>query len=88
MLEISAGGFDFVARFEEADAPHTVAAFRTLLPLESKIIHVRWSGEGGWIPLQQRPVKGDASNFEQVGHILAALAVFDELPGVLNLLPG
>ena len=28
----------------------TVAAFRRLLPLESKIIHVRWSGEGGWIP--------------------------------------
>ncbi len=51
MLEISAGGFDFVARFEEADAPRTVAAFRTLLPLESKIIHVRWSGEGGWIPM-------------------------------------
>ena len=51
MLEISAGGFNFVARFEEADAPHTVAAFRTLLPLESKIIHVRWSGEGGWIPM-------------------------------------
>ena len=51
MLEISAGGFHFVARFEEADAPQTVAAFRTLLPLESKIIHVRWSGEGGWIPM-------------------------------------
>ena len=28
----------------------TVAAFRRLLPLESKIIHVRWSGEAGWIP--------------------------------------
>jgi len=51
MLAISAGGFDFVARFEEADAPETVAAFRKLLPLESKIIHVRWSGEGGWIPM-------------------------------------
>ena len=51
MLEISAGGFDFVARFEEEDAPQTVAAFRTMLPLESKIIHVRWSGEGGWIPM-------------------------------------
>ena len=51
MLEISAGGFEFVARFEEADAPLTVAAFRKLLPLESKIIHVRWSGEGGWIPM-------------------------------------
>ena len=50
MLEISAAGFDFVARFEEEAAPETVAAFRRLLPLESRIIHVRWSGEGGWIP--------------------------------------
>ena len=50
MLHIAAGGFEFVARLEEEDAPQTVAAFRRLLPLESRIIHVRWSGEGGWIP--------------------------------------
>ena len=50
MLGISAGGFEFRARLEEADAPLTVAAFRHLLPLESRIIHVRWSGEAGWIP--------------------------------------
>jgi hypothetical protein len=50
MLRISAGGFDFTARLLEEDAPRTVAAFRGLLPLESRIIHVRWSGEGGWIP--------------------------------------
>jgi hypothetical protein len=50
MLEISAGGFAFRARLEEDAAPATVAAFRRLLPLESRIIHVRWSGEAGWIP--------------------------------------
>ena len=50
VLTIAAGGFDFTARLEEEAAPLTVAAFRRLLPLESKIIHVRWSGEGGWIP--------------------------------------
>jgi hypothetical protein len=50
MLRITAGEFEFAARLEEADAPSTVAAFRRLLPLESRIIHVRWSGEGGWIP--------------------------------------
>ncbi len=50
MLEISAAGMEFRARLEEDDAPLTVAAFRQLLPLESRIIHVRWSGEGGWIP--------------------------------------
>jgi hypothetical protein len=51
MLEISAGGLDFSARFEEEAAPATVSAFRRMLPLESRIIHVRWSGEGGWIPM-------------------------------------
>ena len=29
-----------------------MAAFREkLLPLDSKIIHVRWSGQAGWIPM-------------------------------------
>ena len=50
MLEITAGPFDFRAELHEDAAPATVAAFRALLPLESRIIHVRWSGEGGWIP--------------------------------------
>ena len=40
MLRITAGGFSFVARLEEDDAPETVAAFQRLLPLESRIIHV------------------------------------------------
>jgi Protein of unknown function (DUF3830) len=51
VLGITAAGFEFSARLEEEAAPETVAAFRRLLPLESQIIHVRWSGEGGWIPL-------------------------------------
>ncbi|CAN5235262.1 DUF3830 family protein [soil metagenome] len=51
MLAIAAGGFQFGAVLDEEAAPATVAAFRRLLPLESRIIHVRWSGEGGWIPM-------------------------------------
>jgi Protein of unknown function (DUF3830) len=51
VLSITASGFAFRAQLEEEAAPATVAAFRRLLPLESKIIHVRWSGEGGWIPM-------------------------------------
>ncbi len=50
MLRITAAGFQFAARLEEASAPRTVAAFRTLLPLRSKIIQARWSGESAWIP--------------------------------------
>ena len=51
MLAITTAGFEFRARLEEDDAPQTVAAFRGMLPLESRIIHVRWSGEGTWIPM-------------------------------------
>jgi hypothetical protein len=50
VLEIVAGGFQFVARLEEEAAPQSVQAFRRMLPLESRIIHARWSGEACWIP--------------------------------------
>lgn len=50
MLEIVSGDFRFAGQLEEERAPATVAAFRRLLPLESQIIHARWSGEACWIP--------------------------------------
>jgi hypothetical protein len=49
-LTITAGGFDFIAE-THPDAPFTVAAFSKLLPYRQKLIHVRWSGEGCWVPL-------------------------------------
>jgi len=51
MLHIKAGPFDFEARMEEEAAPKTCARFKSLLPYRERIIHVRWSGEGCWIPL-------------------------------------
>jgi hypothetical protein len=50
-LIVRAGEFTFDARFEEQLAPKTVAAFRKAMPFESQAIHVRWSGEGVWMPL-------------------------------------
>ncbi len=50
MLEIVCGDFRFAARLEEDSAPQTVEAFRRLLPLESKIVQARWSGQAAWIP--------------------------------------
>ena len=47
---ISAGGMRFVAE-THPDAPLTVSAFSRLLPYRQKLIHVRWSGEGCWVPL-------------------------------------
>jgi hypothetical protein len=50
-LIITAGDYSFEARLESARAPATVAAFRRHLPFAGQLVHVRWSGEGVWIPL-------------------------------------
>ena len=50
-LRVTAGRFTFLARLESKAAPNTCAAFCRALPFASKIVHVRWSGEGVWIPL-------------------------------------
>lgn len=50
-LKISAGPYVFGARLETELAPETCAAFVKALPFISKIVHVRWSGEGVWMPL-------------------------------------
>jgi uncharacterized protein DUF3830 len=51
VLKIVAGGFEFEARLEEGAAPNTIAALRKLLPLESKLVQARWSGEAAWVPM-------------------------------------
>jgi len=77
MLEITAGTLSFVAHLERADAPQTVAAFQRLLPLESRIIHVRWSGEAGWIPFGDLDLGLASEN-----------ATCYPLPGEMLLYPG
>ena len=48
----------FTARWEEA-APLTRDALRAWLPIRSKLIHCRWSGESTWIPFgETRPDVG------------------------------
>lgn len=48
---ITAGPYSFVGRLENRSAPKTCAAFSRILPYKSRLIHVRWSGEGVWMPL-------------------------------------
>jgi len=50
MIEITVGDLRFVARLESEKAPKTSARFLAMLPLKTKIIQARWSGEAGWIP--------------------------------------
>ena len=50
-LLIQASDLMFTARLEIEAAPRTCAAFQQQLPLNTKLLHCRWSGEGVWIPL-------------------------------------
>jgi hypothetical protein len=73
MIEIVAADFRFRARLEEATAPATVAAFRRLLPLESRIIQARWSGQAAWIPFGELDVgigPENATSYPSPGEIL------------------
>ena len=73
MLEITAGDFSFKARLEDDAAPQTVAAFRRLLPLDSKIIQARWSGQSAWIPMGDLDVgigPENATSYPAAGELL------------------
>jgi hypothetical protein len=54
LLKITAGPFSFDARLETEAAPKTCAAFEAAMPFLGQLVHVRWSGEGVWIPLGDR----------------------------------
>ncbi len=72
-LTITAGPFTFEGRLEDEAAPQTCAAFKARLPFVSKVVHVRWSGEGVWIPLGDMDFSVGYENhtsFPAPGHIL------------------
>lgn len=50
MIEIIVADLRFLARLETERAPKTSARFRAMLPLKTRIIQARWSGEACWIP--------------------------------------
>jgi hypothetical protein len=57
-LKIRVGTFIFEADWEDA-APMTRDALRAWLPIRSKLIHCKWSGESTWIPFgESRPDVG------------------------------
>jgi hypothetical protein len=51
-IEIEVGGFRFVGRLEWERAPLTCRFIRSMLPLNSSVLHCRWSGESVWVPFE------------------------------------
>ena len=62
MLRVTAGKYVFTARLEEQLAPMTCAAIRKLLPIRSKLVHCRWSGESTWVPMGEKRLGVDHEN--------------------------
>jgi hypothetical protein len=50
VIEIVVADLRFLARLETDKAPKTTARFRGMLPLKTKLLQARWSGEAAWIP--------------------------------------
>ena len=70
---IEIDGYKFDAIFEEGRSPKTCEAFRKVMPFESQVVHVRWSGEAIWIPLGDRDFGveyEDATSYPSPGQIL------------------
>lgn len=50
-MKVEIDGHCFESVFETEKSPATCVAFQRAMPFEGRIVHVRWSGEGVWIPL-------------------------------------
>jgi Protein of unknown function (DUF3830) len=73
MIEIVVADLRFLARLETQKAPRTSARFRALLPLKTKILQARWSGEAAWIPLGELDLDLGYENhtsYPAPGHLL------------------
>ena len=73
IMIIEIDGHNFDAEFEESKSPKTCEVFRKAMPLEGEIVHVRWSGEGVWIPLGDKEFAvgyEDATSYPAPGQVL------------------
>ncbi len=72
-MKITIAEYVFDAELETERSPQTCAAFEQALPFASELMHVRWSGEGVWIPLGDTDFAvgyEDATSYPAPGQIL------------------
>ncbi len=72
-MKIEIDGHSFEAILENTLSPKTCEAFSKAMPFNGKVVHVRWSGEGIWIPLGDMDFDvtyEDATSYPSPGQIL------------------
>ena len=72
-MKVEIDGHSFEAVFEPDKSPETCNAFKKVMPFNSEVVHVRWSGEGIWIPLGDMDFDvgyEDATSYPAPGQIL------------------
>jgi hypothetical protein len=52
-IEIEVGKFRFIGRLEFKLAPLTCLFVKSMLPLDSSVVHCRWSGESVWMRFEE-----------------------------------
>ncbi|MFC4360479.1 DUF3830 family protein [Halobium salinum] len=57
-LELTVGDDTFAGDLLEDEAPESVAALREFLPLDSELMHVRWSGHAVWVNIDEADLDG------------------------------
>ena len=66
-------GLRFEARLEAERAPKTCAKFSAMLPLKTRIVQARWSGEAAWIPFGELALElgyENATSYPSPGQLL------------------
>lgn len=72
-INIEIDGHSFDALLETDKSPQSCKIFTQSLPFTSQVVHVRWSGEGMWIPLGDKEFDvgyEDATTHPTPGQIL------------------
>ena len=86
-VRIKAKNFEFIGVLLEELAPKTCEAFKKLLPLRSQFIHVRWSGEGIWIPFGEERLGLEYENhisYPSIGEMLLYPGGISEMEMILS----
>jgi hypothetical protein len=72
-IRIAVAGMRFEAKLETELAPRSCAKFEAMLPLKTRLIQARWSGEAGWVPFGDLDLNlgyENLTSYPAPGHLL------------------